>query len=1179
MTLIGRIFERPVDRPIEGVIKADDDLHLKQEVDEYVVTKEIERRLDHFLHAYNEPGFSNGVWISGFFGSGKSHLLKMLALVLENRDLGGVTAAALFRPKVEHDLMLAGLLDKAVRTPAHSILFNIDQKSDAITKDKDQSDALLAVFQKVFDEHRGYYGKQAHIARFERDLDRRGLLTPFRDAYARLAKKPWERGREEWLLEGGNVDRAVVEVAGDGLGEPSGVLRRYRESLRISIEDFAQEVAAHLDAQGPFARLNFLVDEVGQYIADNRKLMVNLQTVAESLATSCRGRAWVLVTAQQDMDTVVGELDRAQENDFSKIQARFAERMALTSADVDEVISARLLAKGSDARNEIAALYAREQANLRTLFTFADGSQQLRQFRDGDDFVNVYPFIPYQFPLLQQAIQGLSAHNGFEGRYSSVGERSMLQVFREAAIAVKERMVGDVAAFDLLYDGISPSLKADVQQSVLIASRNLPDPFAVRVLKALFLVKYVKGFKATARNVAILLTDKLTDDPAARLAMVEAALNTLEGQTYIRRDGELWEFLTNEEQDVDREIAQIEVDITEIRSELDKLFFDEIVRASKLRHEASGQDFPFTRRIDDQTIGRSYELGINITTPLHDAATAAAAAMRSVGHDELVALIAADDRFIRDLRTFLQTVRFARLETGQGSPTRQGIVRERGERNAELRRRLVDRARALLSEATFFARGEALLRGGGDGTGRVAAAFGQLVDKVHTSLPMLRGKPYGEKDVPAAFAVGATMDTGLTEPEREILNQAGRDTQLNQRTTARALVTKFGAKPYGWSYHAVLAIVAGLIARGRIETRLDGAVLDAAGAQRALSNDRVLESLRLEALAEWTPMQVRSLREFLRDMFDHDAPPAADARALGQDAATRLNALDVEIAEYLAQAGRYPFLAGLAPLAERVRAAKDKPAGWFLGEMDSAIRDALTEGREDLLDPVRSWWRGSGKPTHDVAADMLRDEAANLAHADPARVVALETALAADDAHKGEGGRRMRDAQEALRREIDGAVTQARVEATKAVVALMERVRAAPDFAVASDDASTAAEREGAATLAAIASARLVAVARDNAARFQAQTYPRLLAMLAPLPAPVTPSGSTGVEAIGAGGSSLREPVAGTFDPGNGFVAAHALTTGFVKPYLADEADVGAYLSALGEAMRAAVATGKRITV
>jgi predicted ATPase len=76
------IFAKPVDRPIEGVIKADDDTSLRTEVDEYVLTNEIEKRLERFFDAYNDYQGANGVWISGFFGCGKSHLLKMLALLL-----------------------------------------------------------------------------------------------------------------------------------------------------------------------------------------------------------------------------------------------------------------------------------------------------------------------------------------------------------------------------------------------------------------------------------------------------------------------------------------------------------------------------------------------------------------------------------------------------------------------------------------------------------------------------------------------------------------------------------------------------------------------------------------------------------------------------------------------------------------------------------------------------------------------------------------------------------------------------------------------------------------------------------------------------------------------------------------------------------------------------------------
>ena len=89
MTPLSAIFAKPIDRPIEGVIKADDEASLRQEVEEYVLTKEAAQRLESFLFAYNNYSGANGVWISGFFGSGKSHLLKMLALLLENRPVEG----------------------------------------------------------------------------------------------------------------------------------------------------------------------------------------------------------------------------------------------------------------------------------------------------------------------------------------------------------------------------------------------------------------------------------------------------------------------------------------------------------------------------------------------------------------------------------------------------------------------------------------------------------------------------------------------------------------------------------------------------------------------------------------------------------------------------------------------------------------------------------------------------------------------------------------------------------------------------------------------------------------------------------------------------------------------------------------------------------------------------------
>ena len=147
--LLQTIFAQDIKRPIDGVIKADKEDSLGVEIREYVLTNEVEKRLESFLEAYNSYQGANGVWVSGFFGSGKSHMLKMLALLLENREVDGEKILEAFLRKCRDNEILRGELRKAVAIPSKSILFNIDQKADVISKT--EIDALLAVFVKVFD--------------------------------------------------------------------------------------------------------------------------------------------------------------------------------------------------------------------------------------------------------------------------------------------------------------------------------------------------------------------------------------------------------------------------------------------------------------------------------------------------------------------------------------------------------------------------------------------------------------------------------------------------------------------------------------------------------------------------------------------------------------------------------------------------------------------------------------------------------------------------------------------------------------------------------------------------------------------------------------------------------------------------------------------------------------------
>ena len=199
---IQEIFLKPVDRHIDGVIKADDDLRLLTEIEEYVITDEVRKALDKFLNQYLDSKVVNGVWISGFFGSGKSHLLKMLALLLENRVVEGHHALDLFLPKTNTDAIFKSNLDKACKIPSKSILFNIAQKANIVNKD--HSDALLSTFIKVFDEMCGYFGKQGYIAQFERDLLSERVKSGLAAARARgkkLGRQPGQRPKSDKVAE------------------------------------------------------------------------------------------------------------------------------------------------------------------------------------------------------------------------------------------------------------------------------------------------------------------------------------------------------------------------------------------------------------------------------------------------------------------------------------------------------------------------------------------------------------------------------------------------------------------------------------------------------------------------------------------------------------------------------------------------------------------------------------------------------------------------------------------------------------------------------------------------------------------------------------------------------------------------------------------------------------------
>lgn len=1152
--LLNEIFAKDVQRPIEGVIKADDTAHLGTEVEEYVLTNEVAKGLELLLEAYTNYTNANGVWISGFFGSGKSHLLKMLAHLLghvDGQDFDRAKVAESFRAKAT-GAFLPALLTKAERLSAKSLLFNIDQKATLITKD--QTDALLKVFVKVFDESRGYYGNQGHVARFERDLDSRGQYDEFKKAFERIAGIPWTQGREQSALEGAGIDRAFAEVNGEAT---DGIIKQYQAAYAVSIEDFADEVKVWLDKQPAGYRLNFFVDEVGQFIGSNTHLMLNLQTIAESLNTKCGGRAWVMVTSQEDMDKVVGDRTKQQGNDFSKIQARFETRVKLTSADVEEVIRKRLLDKNVTGETALRAIYAQESANFRTLFEFKDG-KTYRNYAGEEHFVGTYPFVSYQFPLFQVAIEGISDHNVFEGRNSSVGERSMLGVVQQVAKDIGDVEVGTLATFDHMFAGIRASLKTTAQKQVLTAERNLDNELAVRLLKVLFLVKYVEGFHATERNLTVLVYDRFGRDLPALSMEVKDALTLLETQTYVQRNGKVYEYLTNEEQEIEEEIKNVDIDASEVSAQLFKILSGDVVKTNKIRYAKNGQDFPFGFKLDDQVHGSQKELSVHFITPEYPY-TPDETRMHSAGKDELRVILTPDDRVLSDLRLLLKTDKYTkRKRTTSLSAIEEQILQSKASLNREREKELVQRIQTAVGKAGLIINAADVPASSSDALGRVTEGIQELVSRTYTQLKLLGGDSYSEHQVAGA----ANPDSGLfdtdallkiNQPAEEVLSTILRKDAQGEQVTMKTIVDTFQAKPYGWDLASIEVIVASLIGVSKVTLTVDGNVLKRSEVATALRNTQKHSHAVVAPQKVFDERKVANFRKFYMDFFDEGNAPK-DSLELARHGADKLKGKLDEL-KATVSGSRYPFVEQLGGAIALLEQSVGKSDDWYLHEFN--LGDDLLEAKENVIDPVQSFLSGPQRAIYDDAASLLATHGSNLGYLPTGSDESVKDGLADPNAFRGNRMAQLKQATDDVRSEIEAIVSAKRAEVIAAIEGRKTELFGADYYAKATPEAQQRVAQRIDSTVSRVSNESQVALILQIGASFEASDYPALLDLLA---------------------SSPKDPGADP-TPVKQTVSVKTVPVPGASGVLETEGDVDRYLTALRSALVQTLTDGKRISL
>ncbi|MEH6387448.1 MAG: BREX system P-loop protein BrxC [Pseudomonas profundi] len=928
---IKQLFLKPLDRSINGVVKADqaDDATVYQELEEYVVTNELERHFRHFFDAYGtdhtDPSIANrvGVWISGFFGSGKSHFLKTLSYLLANIEAhdGEGTARRAVQFFDEHklrDAMLRADVQKATSNPADVILFNIDSKASS----NDDGNPILNVFLRVFNEHQGFSGDHPHIAHMERHLTQKGVYEQFKQAFSEASGHDWEAERDGYQFYQDDIETALAQALGLSAEAAHKWFEQSEDTFSVSVENFCSWVKEYLDTKPDRHRVLFLVDEVGQFIGSDTRLMLTLQTITENLGTICRGRAWIIVTSQADMDAVLGELSATKANDFSKIAGRFKTRLSLSSSNTDEVIQKRLLRKTPEAEAELRSLWERKGDILRNQITFDRSGPTLKNFVDAEGFIANYPFAPYHFQLVQKVFEEIRKV-GATGAHLAYGERSMLDAFQMAARSIEDKAPGALVPMHSFYRAVEGFLDTAVKRTIDQAAENVTlDTFDGQILRTLFMIRYVDLIKGTQDNLVTLSIEEIDTDKLELRRRVEETLQRLEKESLITRNGDEYVFLTNEERDITRKIKATDLSSGDENKELSNLIYKELFKdKNKFRYHLNKADYSIGRHLDGHTLDNRYDadLRVEVLSPLDlDYARhneAGCINKSSEGGGSALFKLPDDKEFFSELRLWLKTNKFIRLNNEGTAPEIKSILTDRGRENQERRKRLHLRIDDLMSRADIYALGQHFKPGSSNIVSRFDEVCQYLLENTYSKLGylhVLQDDPW--REINATLLADDIGQLGLTLDGEEGNPQAVRDVEQfislrasgNERLLVADIIERYSKRPYGWPDAEIMLILARLAATSRITFHTGGPSRHLPDCFEYLQNSRRRREISVQKKRLTDDAILNQARNLSKELFNGLGPAAE--QELYDHYRSQLRAWLTNLTHYKSQTdvGRFP---------------------------------------------------------------------------------------------------------------------------------------------------------------------------------------------------------------------------------------------------------------------------------
>ena len=890
------LFANDISRRIEEVIKVDqtDEQIIRDELGEYVVTDSIRGHLTEVLETYWEtpkkPHEGVAIWVSGFFGSGKSSFAKYLGLGLQNRTIGGVGAAKLLAKRIGDAKAEVLLSNIAEQIPTEAVIFDVS--TDRGIRTGNQS--ITEIMYRLFLAGLGY-ARDLDLSELEITLEEASRLDAFKAKYQKTFKKDWDVGKGLIAIAVQQASRVMHEL--DPATYPTADSWREAAMKRADITpgDLAKRGMELMKRRCPGKTLLFVVDEVGQFVARDVQKMLDLQAVVQNLGRIGRGKMWIVVTSQEKLTELVGGLDDKRV-ELARLMDRFPLQVHLEPADISEVTSKRVLSKNAQAEKDLRELFTQHRGRL-TDNTRLTADIKLPELST-ESFVDLYPLMPYQIDLIIQVVSGLRTQGG-ASKHIGGANRTIIKLAQQLLIHpdvdLASAPLGTLARVDQVYDLVSGNIGSEVRGKIDDIGKKVDHALAQSVAKAICLLQYVRSIHRTPENLAAALHPAVDAD--SRLSEVQAALDALEKAHMVRRGDDGYRIPTPAEDDWERQRASLSPkpgDVNRLHAEIvtalwqpqpQHSFLDvKVFKAGLYLGGRLSVDGDIPMHLTLAEAGKDHEERVSESRK------------RSQTETKSIFWIAALDEAIdrETVELFRSKEILSRKERGAQTKDETALVAEeklRQRRHQDDLRRLIKQS--LLTGTIFFRGNDRSPDDTATDIGRTAAkVLAQALPEVFDRFEEAAAR-VGKKDLESLMTTenlrglsSVFTDLSLVRDQggkpvfsteagslAEVLSRIENRTSYGEMATGRYLTDKFAKEPFGWDFEVVRLFVIALLRAGKLEATSKGQVIESAlalDARNTFPNNNLFRQASFRPKVGLDFKDVVDASEYFKEVFGRE---------------------------------------------------------------------------------------------------------------------------------------------------------------------------------------------------------------------------------------------------------------------------------------------------------------------